>query len=269
MPTECPSCQHRLPADHQGPCPACGAQPPASGDEDDFSWLDSCLTEPIDSSILDDGGPRSLPSTSSPESHGFESSLAHDFDSRFGGHLKPAPEMVPPRASAITVDDALSRRVPGWLKSLGFGLLALLLLIALALQLLWFNREQAVESPLGRQLLNALCHPLGCQPPQRRDLERLRILLNDVKPTERPAKSLLITLTLGNTADFDQPFPRIDVTLLDTEERVVGKRRFAPQDYLLPGSDPKRLFRAHSIADASILLADPGPRVTGYRFDLY
>ncbi len=259
MTERCPACHEAIDNDRDTHCPACGAP---LHEDDEFSWLDSCLTEPIDSSILDDhvsGRPLqgSQPSHSKPPAP----------DSRFSDIPTRVAEIESLQPRAISVDDALATRAPEWLKHAGLALAALLLAIALLFQLLWFNREWVVAHPAGQRLLAALCKPLGCQPPQRRDPSQLRILLSDVKPVERPAKGLLVSLTLGNAADFDQPYPRIDVTLLDTEERIVGHRVFAPRDYLLPGVDPDDRLHAHSLADASLLLADPGPRVTGYRFE--
>ncbi len=251
-------------------CAHCGNQFNALGDheqDDEFSWLDSCLTEPIDSSILDERS--SLHSSRLSEPRLGEASGPVDRGSQPSSLLSGLPDIIPSRREAISVDDALAVHVPGWLKRLGLVLLGLLLLYTLLFQLLWFNREEAVKHPKTRWLLNQMCAPFGCKAPPRQDTRLIRVLLSDVKNIDKPVKSLLISLTLGNAADFDQPYPRIDVALLDTEEHVVGKRTFEPKEYLLPGTSPDSLFHAHSIRDASILLVDPGPRAVGYRFEFH
>ncbi len=237
------------------------------GPDDEFSWLDSCLTEPIDSSILDDRS--SLHSSHLSEPRGGDTSRQAEQSLPGDSLFTSLPDIDASRPEAISIDDALAVHIPAWLKTLGLGMLGLLLLYVLVFQLLWFNREKAIEHPKTRWLLDQMCAPLGCKAPARQDASLIRVLLSDVKNIDKPVKSLLISLTLGNAADFDQPYPKIDVALLDTEEHIVGKRTFEPREYLLPGISPDSLFRAHSIRDASVLLVDPGPRAVGYRFEFH
>jgi len=114
-----------------------------------------------------------------------------------------------------------------------WGIGAALLLIALAGQLLWFEREPLLSRfPALRGIWQQACEGRICALPPQRDLSALHILARDVRDHPRYEDALLVNATLINDADFSQPFPVLELTLFDRTGQALGIRRFDPKEYL-------------------------------------
>ena len=155
-----------------------------------------------------------------------------------------------------------TRRVAGWLP------IRLLLCCALVLQYLYYFRLQLVENPQLRPVISTMCNITGCELPPRRDLGHIEVAehLMQFHPTYQ--NSLRLTATLANSADFDQPYPLVEVIMTDIEQRVVARRHFTPELYLNNYSAGD-LFSANSEVPLLLEVLDPGNRAVGFEFRFY
>ena len=156
---------------------------------------------------------------------------------------RPSPSPSPPGAVPEALrDDLEAAGAPPAARHAGPWLAALVLLLALAVQYLWFAPEDlARRFPLAAPAVQRFCVAAGCIAQTQRAPERIRILSRDVRAHPRYEGALLVTATFSNTAPWPQPFPRLRFTLYDVSGDTIAARVFEPAQYLsgvLPADAP-------------------------------
>lgn len=145
--------------------------------------------------------------------------------------------------------------------------LAILLLLLLAIgQLAWFGRDHLIRYPAGRTLLENACELLPCRLPPRRSPQDIQVVSRSISSHPQRDNALLVMLTLRNQAPFEQAYPTLELSLLDTRGSVIARRSFDPEKYR--GSDPALLQPGVPVS-VRLELEDPGQEVVGFRFDFY
>lgn len=235
-------------------------------------------------------GERSAPPDTASQAAGIEPAA---FDSREPAGLDDVPDLeISPGATAES-DKALPFEVPDDLPDiepaaehtvdaerslappprhgLGHTLLpglAGVLLIALAVgQLAWFNRTQVLATPLGHQLATGLCPLFGCEVPPRRAPSRFAVLERNVGPDPERDGVLMMRLGFGNNADFAQPLPDIQLSLYDSQQKLMARRRLHPQEYLFPAPAADTLVAPGDVVQVDLRLEDPGRHATGFKLE--
>lgn len=172
------------------------------------------------------------------------------------------------------VDLPASRARQNGMRRAGAGLLAVLLVLTLAAQVLWHEHERLAGNPATRPFMEALCDRLGCELPPFRDLAALQSANFSLRSLPGRDNALLLTLTLRNNAPFPQPLPGLDLAFTSPDNRIVAARRFPPAQYLDPGLlEPWRQehgdtslpdLPARGSLDVQLVLADPGEEAVNY-----
>jgi len=152
--------------------------------------------------------------------------------------------------------------------SAGWGWLAgsALLLLVLAAQLAWASRERLLAEPKVLAFVMAACERLACSLPAVPDRSRIVLTARDVRPHPSVANALIISASMINQAPFGQPYPTVEITLSDVNERRIALRRFAPEEYL---SDLRALaagLPAGGSASLSLEVEDPGKDAVAFEF---
>jgi predicted Zn finger-like uncharacterized protein len=144
---------------------------------------------------------------------------------------------------------------------------SLLLLIPLIGQLTWQFRDNLIHHDVGRQLLDAVCTVSGCTPPLRIDLDK--ILITDRTLAAHPDKdnTLAMRLKVVNTALFEQPFPKLQLSLYNEMGALVARRTFNVSEYLSSSTNAEQLMPKLKPIEIELDLVDPGSQVTGFTFD--
>ncbi len=70
-----------------------------------------------------------------------------------------------------------------------------------------------------------------------------------------------------NTAAFEQPFPKLQLTLYNDTGKLIARRTFIPTEYLPAGMAVQTLMPRAQPIMVEMELADPGKEVTGFTFD--
>ena len=121
------------------------------------------------------------------------------------------------------------RRTSGWL----WGLLSAITLLALLLQVSWFQQLRMFDRfPQVKPWFTKVCAVVGCELMQRRQVQAFKLAARDIREHPRYQDTLLVNATLVNNADFNQPFPRLQLSLFDETATMIGARRFMPNEYL-------------------------------------
>jgi len=151
---------------------------------------------------------------------------------------------------------------------LGWGFASLLLIMALAGQLAWFNRATLALDPRWRPWLQGVCDVADCQLPPQRDPHAIEMVDRNVQTHPQYQGALLITATLVNQAPFAQPYPQVELSMTDLDQKRVAARRFLPSEYLDNGH-PQGLIPPGASVRLKLEIADPGQEAVGFEFEFY
>lgn len=121
--------------------------------------------------------------------------------------------------------------------------------------------HEAVPQPAGEAAATA-------NPPFR-DLDRIEIVSREMIAHPARPGTLQLNATLVNRAERSQPYPDIEVTLLDIDNRVVGHRLFAPADYLSRTAALRRGMTPGAYVILSLDLPDPGVEAVGFELKFH
>ena len=139
-----------------------------------------------------------------------------------------------------------------------------LLLAGLGLQFAWQQREDLIaEFPQ----LKPICGYIACQPQLVHAPDRFRILQRDIRPTANVPGSLTLSAQVRNDADIAQPFPDMQLSLLDNNGVVVIRRRLAPHEYLFPAPPVDKVIAPGEVITIALDFEDPGYLATGFQID--
>jgi len=151
---------------------------------------------------------------------------------------------------------------PRW-RALAPWALATLLAATLVLQVLVADRVRLAADPAWRPRIVALCATLRCSVPEWREPAAFHVTARDVRPHPTAAGVLLVGATFRNDARFAQPWPRLQLSLVNPEGEALGLRRFAPVEYL--GGEPgSPRIGAGQSATIALEVMDPGKRAVGF-----
>lgn len=117
--------------------------------------------------------------------------------------------------------------------SLVWGLLALLLVLALAAQIAFYLRVEITERyPDARVYFAVLCEDIGCRIrlPHRPDM--MSIESSDLQADPRREGLIEFNAVLRNRAGVAQEYPSLELTLTDEHDQAVLRRVLEPADYL-------------------------------------
>lgn len=147
-----------------------------------------------------------------------------------------------------------------------FLLAALLLLLALA-QLAWFNRDLVLGTPQGQAMAEGICGLVGCELAPRRAASQYAVMHRDIGADPGEPGVLRMQLSFQNQADFAQPLPDIQLSLYDSEEKLMARRRLHPDEYLFPAPPSDTLVAPGETVSVTLRLEDPGRHTTGFKLE--
>ncbi len=193
-----------------------------------------------------------------------------DYDSVPAFRLEPEPAQEAPEVDdqalnfeAVTTPRQRSRLNPLWLIG------SLLLAIPLSGQIAWQFRDRLIQYETGRQALQLMCQVAGCEVPTRQALDKIAIRGRNLITHPDKPDALFLQVSIVNMASFEQPFPRLSLSLYNDKGTLIARRTFAAGEYLPPAYRERRMMpRAEPIL-VEMELVDPGKEVTGFSFDFF
>jgi len=162
-------------------------------------------------------------------------------------------------AASNEADDVLHK--PG---RLAWGLATALLVLLTIANVAWTFRGPLLENPRISTWMNQV---LDLKPePEGLLIDPARIQLVSRDMHTHPTRSgiLVLSLTFVNLAQRSQEFPEMEITLLDSTNQPVARRRFQPMDYLRTGTDTKAGLAADVYLPVLLELGDPGAQAVGF-----
>lgn len=159
-----------------------------------------------------------------------------------------------------------------WLPTLFWGIGTLLLIGTLALEYVWFNRDQLNQLPQLQAWTEELCQRIECKDISVRDPKKIELVSRNVYSHPNEKNALMVNITMKNQADFAQPYPIMQIRFSDVRGGDVAARRFFPDEYLpaeiLQQTTPQaKLFEAGTNMTFTMEIQDPGKQAMTYEFD--
>lgn len=151
------------------------------------------------------------------------------------------------------------------------GLLAwtLLLLLALPLQWIWWQRQQlAWQPPLGA-FIQWSCSSLPCQLHPRSDVDKISSTALSIRDHQEYSNLLQVNLTLLNQAGYNQPYPVLGLVFYDLQGHPRAQRYITSTDYLGGDLEDAKEMPINTPVNISFTLQDPGAPSVGYALHLY
>lgn len=169
-----------------------------------------------------------------------------------------------------------------FVKGLLYLLLTITLIAALGYQLwlkqlinlptdhAWFTSIEEKSAPYLTPLLTMAdkkLNELGMELPQRRNLSQLKLLSASTEPHPTRPTTILLKISLINRADIAQPLPWLEMSLTDSDGRLVARRNLAPTDYIYNNQTDSSIG-ANELKKITIELLSFPKAATGYGIKL-
>jgi predicted Zn finger-like uncharacterized protein len=188
--------------------------------------------------------------------------------------IAPPPAKVPtpipaPQLPAETPQPAtllpLVRTEPVRTRSIYWVAGCVLLLLLLAGQtLIFYGYDFARQTPTLRPIVAALCGPLPCRKLPPIDMRQMDLVETLVAPHPRFDKALRIKATLVNRAASVQPYPLLEVSLIDSQGQLVARRAYRPREYLSKPEAIQQGLPPQVAVNVQLDITSPGAQASGY-----
>ncbi len=99
----------------------------------------------------------------------------------------------------------------------------------------------------------------------KRSPEKIHMISRNIISHPNNSGVLLISASIENQADYAQPYPYVEVTLLDNKKNTIALRRFKPEEYLQHYST-NDLLQPKKQASLQLTISDPGKKATRFNF---
>lgn len=142
--------------------------------------------------------------------------------------------------------------------------------LALLLQTLFTYRSQlAMEFPALQPRLTRLCATLDCKMPLPRQASQLRTDWSELTYVPDHPTLIQLSATLRNLALYEQALPLMELTLTDSQERVVARRIFRPAEYLTAPEKNRAKLLPQEELHAFLQLETGDLKSTGYSLNWF
>ncbi len=178
--------------------------------------------------------------------------------------LAPQPDFVP---KYLPVSVARKTPPPAPRHRLLKAILVTLLTALLIGQVLLANRKALGASPVFRPIVTGLCKVAGCRVPEHRDLNAIKLLNNGVYSHPTVPNALMIKAVIENDADFEQPYPVIELAFSNIQGKRVAMRRFGPSEYLDLRTPHPPLMPVGKPIPVRLEIVDPGKEALAFDFE--
>ncbi|MBQ0757683.1 MAG: DUF3426 domain-containing protein, partial [Amphritea sp.] len=146
----------------------------------------------------------------------------------------------------------------------GWTTFVLLALLMLAVQYLWFNRQQLSIHPELTSGFKLVCEHLPCKLKAPINLNLINTQKLVIQQHTEYQGALSVNLLLENRADFSQPFPAIQLSFSNRRGELISQRTFQPIEYLKSTQTEPMSMPVGKPVQISFDILDPGRRALSY-----
>lgn len=172
-------------------------------------------------------------------------------------------------AEARSAAAALARRIslrPPRRLWLGFVLVPFGLLVVASFAI-WLQFDSLARSEF-RPALVRICAGVGCQLPERRALDQIKVESLKFSPASDQPGKLRVRISMVNKAPFEQRFPTLELRFSTVVGGLVAGHRFLPAEYLVGESAALIDMPVNTPIQFERIIPEPGPHAVNYTLDL-
>ena len=140
----------------------------------------------------------------------------------------------------------------------------LLLLLLAGQTLIFYGYGFARQTPTLQPVVDFLCAPLPCRKLPPIDMHHMDLVETQVAPHPRYDKALRIKATLVNRADIVQPYPLLEVSLIDSRGQLVARRAYRPREYLSKPEAIQKGLPPQVAVSVQLDITSPDTQASGY-----
>jgi predicted Zn finger-like uncharacterized protein len=146
---------------------------------------------------------------------------------------------------------------------------AVLALVLVGQGVFHFRGELAIRVPSLRPVLETFSRAVDGPLPLPRHAERVSIEASDLQTDMARGRLLVLNTTLRNKAPYGQAYPSLELSLTDTQDRVIARRVFSPQDYLPAEAAVLPAFQPNADVAVRLWLEAGDLGAAGYRLFVF
>lgn len=156
-----------------------------------------------------------------------------------------------------------------WGRWIGWGLLNLLAVAALAGQYVIYHYAELARQDQYRPWFEQLCPAVGCTLPSKVDIDQIKSSNLVVRSHPEFSGALVVDAILYNRAPFSQPFPLLEMRFADINGQLIASRRFKPSEYLAGELAGQAEMPPQTPIHIALDILDPGPRAVNYSLNFH
>jgi predicted Zn finger-like uncharacterized protein len=153
---------------------------------------------------------------------------------------------------------------PRWGRRVLWLLLALIALLGLAGQYVWYHFDELARQDQYRSWFQDICPQVGCKLPSKVDIKLLKSSNLVVRSHPEFQGALVVDAIIYNRASFSQPFPLLELRFADPSGQLIASRRFKPGEYLSGELAGKDEMPPQTPIHIALDILDPGPKAVNY-----
>ncbi len=162
--------------------------------------------------------------------------------------------------------DTYSSESHSHLSTILWSLGILILTATLALEYIWFNRDQFMPVPEFQASFKKICKHIDCGSFSLRAPEKIELITRNVYSHPKEKGALLVNVTMKNNASFAQTYPVMQIEFSNIRGATVAARRFFPKEYRPLGGQNK-LLEPNTSTSVTLEIQDPGKQAMTYEFN--
>lgn len=147
--------------------------------------------------------------------------------------------------------------------------IALLFALLVGQAIYHFRDSIAAHWPGTRPALASMCRVAGCAVRPLRDVAALSIDASDLQLDPAHKGLLILTATVRNRAAYAIAYPYLELTLTDSQDQVVVRRAFAPNEYMGGTTDVNAGLPGNAEAPLKLFIDASATQQAGYRLYLF
>ena len=145
----------------------------------------------------------------------------------------------------------------------------ILLIVGFAQFTYFFRVDLAAQLPGLKPALISYCDLLNCKVPLPTKVDLMGIESSDMEADPLQPTTINLSAALHNRADYAQAYPNIELSLTDTQDKVLARRIFTPTDYLKTGEDEKLGIFANRELNIKLHLDTADLNPSGYKLFIF
>lgn len=146
---------------------------------------------------------------------------------------------------------------------------SIMLLLLLTQATLFFRVDIAARFPAVKPALASICQLFNCSIPLPKNTNLISIESSNLEAHPTFENQITLFALIRNHAAYAQAYPNLELTISDSNDRPLARRKFSPTDYLSPRENEQHGLLANHELNIQLRLNTTSLKPSGYRLALF